>query len=47
MLNEAAEDYYIMGGIAGRVETEKTKNLKDNRRKIINKVRNMEEKNEQ
>ena len=46
MLKEAPENHYIMGDKNGRVETLKTENLKDNQRKIIKKVINMEEINE-
>ena len=38
MIKEAVENHYIMGDKDGRVKTLKTENLKDNQRKIINKV---------
>ena len=46
MLKEAAENHYIMGDKDGSVGTQNTENLKDNQRKIINKVINVEEINE-
>ena len=45
MLKEAAEIHYIMGDKEGSVERQKTENLEDNQRKIINKERNVEDKN--
>ena len=47
-LREEKEETFseLLGSLDGRVETQNTENVKDNQRKIINKVINEEEINE-
>ena len=42
MLMEASENNNLMRNKAGKVETQKTENLNNNQRKIINKAINVE-----
>ena len=46
VLKEAVENHNIMGDKDGRVKAQKMEHLKDNHRKIINNVINVDEINE-